>query len=77
MLRAVWDARGESGADLDEECSPAKVCKNRKGMTFDGYGRAGHRPAPGLEGHAAREGKFGTGERIRDLVLGPTRVDRA
>ena len=64
---------GESGADLDEECSPTKVCKNMKGVTFDGYAEPGSDLRSAWRETLAREGKLSTeGGSIRDLVLGQT-----
>ena len=41
VLRSVWAAQEESAADLDEDCSPTKNCKNMKDITFDGYAEPG------------------------------------
>jgi hypothetical protein len=73
VLRAVWDGRGQSGADLDDECSPTKVCRNMKGITFDGFAEPGSDLGQAWREMLAREGKLSTeGGSLRDLVLGPT-----
>jgi hypothetical protein len=76
VLRAVWDAQGQTGAALDRaeddpDCSPTKVCKNMKGVTFDGYAEPGSDLGQAWRDKLAREGKLGTSS-IRDLVLGPS-----
>lgn len=73
VLRSVWDARGEGGADLDEDCSPTKACKNMKGVTFDGYAEPGSDLGSAWRDLLAREGKLSAdGDSIRDLILGPS-----
>jgi hypothetical protein len=71
VLRAVWAAQEESSADLDEDCSPTKNCKNMKDITFDGYAEPGSDLTGAWRDKLAREGKLSTsGGSIRDLVLG-------
>ena len=41
VLRAVWAAQGESSADLDDDCSPTKSCKNMQNVSFDGLAEPG------------------------------------
>jgi len=47
VLKTVWEAQGDPAVQLDEECSPTKVCRNMKDVTFDGYAEVviaeGHR----------------------------------
>jgi len=72
VLRAVWAAQEVSGADIDEDCSPTKNCKNMRDITFDGYAESGSDLTGAWREKLAREGKLSTsGESIRDLVLGP------
>jgi hypothetical protein len=76
VLRAVWDARGQTGATLDSagldpDCSPTKVCKNMKGVTFDGFAEPGSDLGQAWRDKLAREGKLGESS-LRDLVLGPS-----
>jgi len=72
VLRAVWQAQdqlSEDGTELDPDCSPTKVCKNMKGVTFDGYAEPGSDLGQAWRDRLAREGKLGTSS-VRDLVLG-------
>ncbi len=72
VLRSVWAVQEESAADLDEDCSPTKNCKNMKDITFDGYAEPGSDLIGAWREKLAREGKLNTaGGSIRDLVLGP------
>ena len=41
VLRVVWAAQGEDGADLDDDCSPTKSCKNMQHVSFDGLAEPG------------------------------------
>jgi hypothetical protein len=71
VLRSVWAAQEESTAELDEDCSPTKNCKNMKDITFDGYAEPGSDLTGAWREKLAREGKLSTsGGSIRDLVLG-------
>ena len=72
VLHAVWAAEGHSGGDLDEDCSPTKVCKNMRTVSFDGLAEPGSDLTGAWRERLAREGKLGTsGGSIRDIVLGP------
>jgi hypothetical protein len=72
VLRAVWAARGEDGAALDEDCSPTKACKNMVAVSFDGLAEPGTDLTDAWREKLAREGKLDTsGGSLRDLVLGP------
>lgn len=72
VLRSVWDT-GAPAPDLDEDCSPTKVCKNMRGISFDGFAEEGTDIREAWKQRLAREGKLreSTGS-IRDLVLGQT-----
>lgn len=72
VLRSVWDT-GAPAPDLDEDCSPTKVCKNMRGISFDGFAEEGTDIREAWKQRLAREGKLreATGS-IRDLVLGNT-----
>lgn len=73
VLRGVWEARGQDAAELDEDCSPTKACKNMKGITFDGFAEPGSDLTEAWRDLLAREGKLSTGGgSVRDLVLGPS-----
>ena len=72
VLRAVWAVDGTSSADLDEDCSPTKSCKNMQSVTFDGFAEPGSDLGEAWRDKLAREGKLSaSGGSIRDLVLGP------
>lgn len=72
VLRALWDADEATEAAVElEHAAPAKVCKRTRGMTFDGMAEPGTDLREAWRDLLAREGKLGTGETIRDLVLGP------
>jgi hypothetical protein len=71
-LRALWDADEATDAAVElEHAVPPKVCKRTQGMTFDGFAEPGTDLRQAWKELLAREGKLGTGETIRDLVLGP------
>ena len=71
VLRTVWAAKGETGADLDEDCSPTKSCKNMVGVSFDGLAEPGSDLRSAWREKLEREGKLGGPQgSIRDLVLG-------
>ncbi len=73
VLRGVWNAQGQTSADLDEACGPAKSCKRMADVGFDGLagadGDVDLRTA--WRARLEREGKLtpGTGS-VRDLVFG-------
>ena len=72
VLRAVWAAQGQSGGDLDEDCSPTKACRNMSSVTFDGFAEPGSDLRAAWRDRLAREGKLSDSDAsIRDLVLGP------
>ena len=72
-LRAVWSADGQRSADLDEDCSPTKSCRNMKDVSFDGMAEPGTDLGAAWRERLRREGKLSTsGGSIRDLVLGRT-----
>jgi hypothetical protein len=72
VLRTVWAAQGQSSADLSEDCSPTKSCKNMQDVSFDGFAEPGSDLRGAWREKLAREGKLSTsGGSIRDLVLGP------
>jgi hypothetical protein len=71
VLRTVWDAQGDPSAALDDDCSPTKVCKNMKDVSFDGFAEPGTDVRTAWRERLEREGKLNpAGGSIRDLVLG-------
>ncbi|HEY2813362.1 MAG TPA: hypothetical protein VGJ03_07860 [Acidimicrobiales bacterium] len=72
VLRAVWAAQGEQGADLDEDCSPTKSCKNMREVSFDGLAEPGSDVGDAWRERLAREGKLSASRgSVHDLVFGP------
>ena len=71
VLRTVWAVQGATAADLDDDCSPTKSCKNMVGVSFDGLAEPGSDLRSAWREKLQREGKLGGSEgSIRDLVLG-------
>jgi hypothetical protein len=71
VLRALWSAQGEAGADLDEAPDSKKPCKNMTHVSFDGLAEPGSDLREAWRERLQREGKLSTsGDSIRDLVLG-------
>lgn len=70
VLRTVWDTAAAT-PELDEDCSPTKVCKNMRGISFDGFAEEGTDLRDAWRQLLAREGKLNTsGGSVRDLVFG-------
>ncbi len=71
VLRTIWSQEPQQLAELDEECSPNKACRNMKDITFDGFGEEGEDMQSAWKAKLAREGKLTTTPgSIRDLVFG-------
>jgi hypothetical protein len=85
VLREVWSARGQTGADLDE-AGTTKSCKKMADVGFDGLAdaaREGDGTGTGGDLRDAwreqlrREGKLNPDAgSVRDLVLGPAEAHR-
>lgn len=72
VLRSIWAADERTLAEFDEECGPAKVCRNMRDFTFDDLAEPGTDLGTAWRERLRREGKLGTdGGSIRDLVMGP------
>ncbi len=70
VVRSVWNTAG-AAPEIDEDCSPTKVCKNMRGISFDGFAEEGTDLREAWRQLLAREGKLNTGGgSVRDLVLG-------
>jgi hypothetical protein len=70
LLTSVWRVE-EEHVHVDEDCSPSKVCRNMRDVTFDGFGDPDSDPADSWRDLLAREGKLdGSAGSLRDLVLG-------
>ncbi len=74
VLTDVWQA-GE-GSDPDAASSNAKVCRNARHFTFDGFSEDDDDIATSWRKLLEREGKSSPdGGSLRDLVLGPAPGD--
>ena len=81
-LRGIWQAQGQSSADLDEACGNTKPCKNMETVGFQGLAdddetAAKADPSVGNNLRAAwktkleREGKLSSESvSVRDIVFG-------
>ena len=71
VLTDVWQADG--GGDPDAGLSNAKVCRNARHFTFEGFADGDEDIATSWRRLLEREGKSSPdGGSLRDLVLGPT-----
>ncbi len=71
VLRTIWEAKGDPSVDLDEDCSPTKVCRNMREVTFDGYADDDADLATAWRRQLAQDGKLDpSASTIADLVLG-------
>jgi hypothetical protein len=83
-LRGIWQAQGQTSADLDEACGNTKTCKNMESVGFQGLadenetsGEPQSAQSVGNNLRAAwktkleREGKLSSqGNSVRDIVFG-------
>ena len=74
VLTDVW--QGGDGAAFDAEGSNAKVCRNARHFTFDGFADGDEDVATSWRKLLEREGKSSPdGTSVRDLVLGTSSGD--
>jgi hypothetical protein len=72
VLRAVWSAQGQAGADLDDAGDTKKSCKKMADVGFGGLAGADGDLRAAWRDRLRREGKLKPGsDGVRDLVLGP------
>ena len=82
VTETIWSSAERSSAerspadadasDIDEDCSPNRVCRNARSFSFDGFAEEGGDVQAAWRATLVREGKLGpSGESIRDLVFGP------
>ena len=69
VLRSIWQQEPVGVQELDDECSPTKVCRNMKDVTFEGFAEEGDDLGTAWRNTLAREGKL-SGSSLADLVLG-------
>jgi hypothetical protein len=75
VLREVWSAQGQTGADLDEACGTTKSCKKMADVGFDGLAAPGSDLRTAWRDKLQREGKLNPDAgSVRDLVLGSAEV---
>ena len=68
-LRTIWQGTPGLETGLDEECSPNKVCRDMKDVSFDGFAEDGVDLGTAWRSKLAREGKL-SGASLADLVMG-------
>ena len=74
VLTDVWQAGEDS--DLEPQASNAKVCRNARHFTYDGFAEGDEDIATSWRKLLEREGKASSdGTSVRDLVLGPPSGD--
>lgn len=77
VLRGLWTARGQSGADLEDAFGPQKSCKNMSDVGFDGLAGDDGDLRAAWRATLEREGKLdSSGGSVRDLVLGQAQPPR-
>ena len=69
VLRTVWQGTPGAMTEMDEECTPNKVGRNMKDVSYDGFAEEGVDMATAWKNKLAREGKLGSSS-LGDLVLG-------
>lgn len=70
VLRAVWSAQGQSGADLADECG-TKSCRRMADINFDGMADGEDDLRTAWRARLAADGKLNpSAGTLRDLVLG-------
>ena len=70
-LRTIWQGNPGTANEFDEECSPNKVCRNMKDVSFGGFAEDGVDLGTAWRSKLAREGKL-SGASLADLVMGKT-----
>lgn len=70
VLRGVWTAQGQTGADLDEASGSGKSCKRMAGVGFDELAADDGDLREAWRERLQREGKLRPGGSVADLVLG-------
>lgn len=71
VLRAVWSARGQSAADVEEQLGPQRSCKAMRDVGFDGMADSGADLRSAWRATLERDGKLShQSGSVRDLVLG-------
>ncbi|HEX6947063.1 MAG TPA: hypothetical protein VF246_06905 [Acidimicrobiia bacterium] len=72
IVESVWQSAPDA-VELDEDCSPSKVCRNMAYVTFEGFAEEGD-PATAWRSVLEREGKLDPeAGSLADLVFGESR----
>lgn len=73
VLRAVWDARGQTREELEAAFGPEKTCKRMAGVGFGELAQAGDEDdvRGAWRARLRREGKLSEHGSVADLVLRP------
>lgn len=74
MTENPTGSAADASGPQDDDCGPAKICRNMRDFSFDGMAEPGTDLRSAWKDLLAREGKSGEGS-LRDLVLGPTPSD--
>ncbi|HXT44950.1 MAG TPA: hypothetical protein VN748_12695 [Pseudonocardiaceae bacterium] len=79
-LRGIWQAQGQTSADLDEACGNNNICKSMESVGFQGLAEDVGMPATSQsvgsnlrtawKRKLEREGKVSQGTSVRDLIFG-------
>ncbi|MDQ3763789.1 MAG: hypothetical protein M3460_19890 [Actinomycetota bacterium] len=80
-LRGIWQAKGQTSAELDEACGNTKACKNMDAVGFQGLAdgetpsspdaSVGNNLRAAWKNKLEREGKLSTQTgSVRDIVFG-------
>ena len=72
VLRGIWSAQGQTGADLDD-IGTGKSCKRMADVGFGEVDGAEDDLRAAWRDRLEREGKLSTGGTVADLVLGPAK----
>lgn len=67
VLRGIWQGTPMDIRELDEDCSPNKVCRNMREVTFDGFAEDGVDMGTAWRNKLKREGKLGSSS-LADLI---------
>jgi hypothetical protein len=72
VLREIWSARGQAGADLEAADGTRQTCKRMAGVGFGGLAGDDADLRAAWRARLQREGKLDpAAESVADLVLGP------
>jgi hypothetical protein len=71
VLRGVWNAQGQTSADIDEACGTGKTCKKMADVGFDGMAGPSGDLRAAWRATLEREGKLNPdADSVAELVIG-------